>query len=125
MKRSGPLNGPHERRGGVDFAVAEECAAYNECTAYTEVYGDAVIDIEHADALPKFRRDVPRQGITRTDDPPRPRPRHPDDDDCVFQTCTYQHPRTIRRRQPRNPRPFAAQLRTAAAPQGQREAEAR
>ena len=38
---------------GFDFAVAEECAAYEECPEYTEVYGDAVIDIEYTDTLPR------------------------------------------------------------------------
>ncbi len=38
---------------GFDFAVAEECAVYTECAAYTGVYGDAVIDIEYTDALPR------------------------------------------------------------------------
>ncbi|PKI92334.1 hypothetical protein CW368_04685 [Actinomycetales bacterium SN12] len=36
-----------------DFAVAEECAAYGECDAYTKVYGDAVVDIEYTDQLPE------------------------------------------------------------------------
>ncbi|WP_291045145.1 endo alpha-1,4 polygalactosaminidase [Herbiconiux sp.] len=36
---------------GFDFAVAEECAYYEECSAYTDVYGDRVIDIEYADAF--------------------------------------------------------------------------
>ena len=35
-----------------DFAITEECAAYNECSAYTAVYGDAVIGIEYTDNLP-------------------------------------------------------------------------
>lgn len=34
---------------GFDFAVAEECVSYGECEAYTDVYGDSVIDIEYAD----------------------------------------------------------------------------
>ncbi|HYQ75881.1 endo alpha-1,4 polygalactosaminidase [Cellulomonas sp.] len=34
---------------GFDFAVAEECAQYDECAAYTGVYGDAVLDIEYTD----------------------------------------------------------------------------
>ena len=38
---------------GFDFAVTEECAAYEECDSYTDVYGDAVIDIEYTDALPR------------------------------------------------------------------------
>lgn len=36
---------------GFDFAVAEECQRYDECAAYTDVYGSAVIDIEYADDL--------------------------------------------------------------------------
>jgi len=35
-----------------DFAITEECAAYDECSAYTDVYGDAVIGIEYTDNLP-------------------------------------------------------------------------
>lgn len=31
----------------TDFAVAEECNRYNECTDYTAVYGDAVLLIEY------------------------------------------------------------------------------
>lgn len=38
---------------GFDFAVSEECAAFDECGSYTSVYGGAVIDIEYADALPR------------------------------------------------------------------------
>ena len=34
---------------GFDFAVAEECAAYRECTAYTRAYGDEVFEIEYPD----------------------------------------------------------------------------
>lgn len=34
-----------------DFAVTEECAAFAECAAYTEVYGDAVLQIEYPDSL--------------------------------------------------------------------------
>lgn len=40
-------------KAGFDFAVTEECAAYEECDAYTAVYGEAVIDIEYADELPR------------------------------------------------------------------------
>ncbi|MDD7929869.1 endo alpha-1,4 polygalactosaminidase [Microbacterium thalli] len=38
---------------GFDFAVVEECAAYAECGEYTAVYGDAVVDIEYTDNLPR------------------------------------------------------------------------
>lgn len=33
-----------------DFAVAEECQVYSECSAYTRVYGRHVIEIEYSDA---------------------------------------------------------------------------
>ena len=36
---------------GLDFAVVEECHRWDECSAYTQVYGDAVIDVEYADDL--------------------------------------------------------------------------
>lgn len=32
---------------GFDFAVSEECLQYDECAAYTDVYGSAVIDVEY------------------------------------------------------------------------------
>lgn len=41
------------RSAGLDFAVAEECAAYQECERYTAVYGAHVIDIEYVDNLPR------------------------------------------------------------------------
>lgn len=34
---------------GFDFAVAEECQVYDECDAYTDVYGDQVVEIEYTD----------------------------------------------------------------------------
>ncbi|MGV9193633.1 endo alpha-1,4 polygalactosaminidase [Microbacterium sp. MC2] len=34
---------------GFDFAIAEECIAYDECDAYTQVYGDHVLAIEYTD----------------------------------------------------------------------------
>lgn len=38
------------RRGiGFDFAVAEECEVYRECTKYTKVYGSRLIEIEYTD----------------------------------------------------------------------------
>ena len=33
-----------------DFAVTEECEAYDECGVYTDAYGSHVIEIEYADA---------------------------------------------------------------------------
>lgn len=37
---------------GFDFAVAEECATYDECGRYRTVYGDHVLQIEYVDDLP-------------------------------------------------------------------------
>jgi hypothetical protein len=36
---------------GFAFAVAEECHRWDECRAYTEVYGKQVINIEYSDDL--------------------------------------------------------------------------
>ncbi|MGW8529778.1 MULTISPECIES: endo alpha-1,4 polygalactosaminidase [Nocardiopsidaceae] len=36
---------------GFEFAVAEDCAVWSECSAYTGVYGDDVIAVEYPDAL--------------------------------------------------------------------------
>jgi len=35
------------RDAGFDFAVAEECARYGECAAYTAVYGTSVLVVEY------------------------------------------------------------------------------
>lgn len=37
------------RRLGFDFAVAESCQVYDECTAYTNAYGAEVLEIEYSD----------------------------------------------------------------------------
>ena len=37
-----------------DFAIAEECQRYSECGAYTDVYGDHVIEIEYTDYARRF-----------------------------------------------------------------------
>jgi hypothetical protein len=44
---------PALRAAGFDFAVTEECAAYEECSAITAVYGSGVIDVEYTDNLPR------------------------------------------------------------------------
>ncbi|MGY5764693.1 endo alpha-1,4 polygalactosaminidase [Brachybacterium sp. DNPG3] len=36
---------------GFDLAVVEECGAYRECADYTDVYGDAVLQVEYPDSL--------------------------------------------------------------------------
>ena len=34
-------------QAGFDFAIAEECGRYDECGAYTDVYGDRVLVVEY------------------------------------------------------------------------------
>ena len=36
---------------GFDFAISESCGAYFECAAYTDVYGEHVLQIEYAEEL--------------------------------------------------------------------------
>jgi len=36
---------------GFDFAMAEECAVWNECSSYTDAYGDDVLAVEYPEAL--------------------------------------------------------------------------
>jgi hypothetical protein len=73
---------------GFDFAITEECAQFDECDAFRNVYKDAVIDIEYTDAL-----DRPFSEIC--DDPATPdmtvlRDRDlqtPDSPEYVFEHC--------------------------------------
>lgn len=88
QKNSAEQTSVLEDVAGFDFAVAEECAAYKECTAYTDTYHERVIDIEYSDELP-------RPFAEMCDDPDSPRtmvlrdrelvtPEHPA---YVFETC--------------------------------------
>jgi hypothetical protein len=36
---------------GFDFAIAEECDRWDECAAFTDVYGSHVLDVEYTDDL--------------------------------------------------------------------------
>lgn len=48
---------------GFDFAIAEECAIWNECGDYIDAYGRNVISIEYRDqSASAFRRSVSRYG---------------------------------------------------------------
>lgn len=75
-------------RAGFDFAVVEECAAYEECGAFTEVYGDHVVDIEYTDELPRSFEEMcaddesPASMVLRDRDLLTP-----DDEGHVFETC--------------------------------------
>lgn len=51
QKNTPQLTKKERLRMGFDFAVAEECHRYDECTAYTRFYGNQVIDIEYTDNL--------------------------------------------------------------------------
>lgn len=58
QKNAAEIAGTGHDEIGFDFAVAEECAAYDECSAYTGVYGSHVLQIEYSDNLP-----VPFAGV--------------------------------------------------------------
>jgi hypothetical protein len=64
QKNSAELGSRGRDEIGFDFAVAEECAVFDECGAYTSVYGDAVIDIEYTDALPRPFAEVCADPVT-------------------------------------------------------------
>ncbi|AXK74471.1 hypothetical protein DXK33_04435 [Mycolicibacterium neoaurum] len=52
QKNAAELAGIGRGQLGFDFAVTEECAAYDECNAYTGPYGPHVLQIEYVDNLP-------------------------------------------------------------------------
>ena len=47
QKNAAELSAALHDEAGFDFAIAEECAAFDECDAYASVYGDHVIDVEY------------------------------------------------------------------------------
>lgn len=51
QKNSAELGTRGRDEAGFRFAVAEECAIFDECGAYSDVYGDDVIDIEYTDSF--------------------------------------------------------------------------
>lgn len=52
QKNAAEMADSGRRELGFDFAVAEGCAAYGECSAYRDVYGEHVLQIEYTDNLP-------------------------------------------------------------------------
>ncbi|MFY1700605.1 endo alpha-1,4 polygalactosaminidase [Micromonospora sp. WMMA1923] len=50
QKNLAELSTADARKAGFDFAVAEECATWNECDAYTATYGNHVIVIEYTES---------------------------------------------------------------------------
>ena len=47
QKNTADITSPQSARVGFDFAIAEECARYDECNRYRRVYGDRVVVIEY------------------------------------------------------------------------------
>jgi hypothetical protein len=48
QKNTADVTRGQAERTGFDFAIAEQCARYNECDAYTRVHGDRVIEVEYS-----------------------------------------------------------------------------
>lgn len=88
QKNAAELTERMHEEAGFDFAVVEECAVYDECGAYTDVYGDAVIDIEYTDALPRPFAEVCADPATPASVVLRDRDLlTPDDEGHVFELC--------------------------------------
>ncbi len=63
QKNLAGLNRATRVRVGFDFAVAEECSEYSECSSYRRAYGRRVIEIEYSDnGRASFTRACRRQG---------------------------------------------------------------
>jgi hypothetical protein len=69
QKNAAGLGERGKEEAGFDFAVAEECVAFDECGAYTSVYGKRVLDVEYTDNLPAGgvcgKADRPRATVVR------------------------------------------------------------
>lgn len=50
QKNAAELGSLGRKQVGFDFAVVEGCQVYDECDAYTDVYGARVLEIEYTDA---------------------------------------------------------------------------
>lgn len=74
QKNAAELSAEARDEVGFDFAVAEECHRFAECASYTDVYGDAVVDIEYDDDVRGTFADVcadpatPRSTVLRDRD---------------------------------------------------------
>lgn len=51
QKNAAEVAGSAHAELGFDLAVTEECGRYDECSAYTDVYGEHVLQIEYPDSL--------------------------------------------------------------------------
>jgi hypothetical protein len=51
QKNTTDLGSRGRDEAGFDFAIAEECDRWDECAAFTDVYGSHVLDVEYTDDL--------------------------------------------------------------------------
>lgn len=88
QKNSAEFTTELREQAKFDFAVAEECAAYEECDAYTQAYGAAVIDIEYTDTLPRSFAEMCADPASPSSMILRDRElTTPDSSDYVFESC--------------------------------------
>jgi hypothetical protein len=62
QKNDADLSTANAKQAGFDFAVAEQCADYDECQSYTATYGNHVIVIEYSQS--KFTKACNAYGST-------------------------------------------------------------
>jgi hypothetical protein len=84
QKNTPDLTEDEVARIGFDFAVAEECHEYDECAAYTDLYGDQVIAIEYTGTLADICADPDRPVMTSLRDRELTAPGSPEH---VFEHC--------------------------------------
>jgi hypothetical protein len=56
QKNTAELHRRGRRTAGFDFAIAEECQVYSECSSYTRAYGHRVIEVEYTDNGRRYYR---------------------------------------------------------------------
>jgi hypothetical protein len=56
QKNTAELHHRGRRIAGFDFAIAEECQVYSECSSYTRAYGRRVIEVEYTDNGRRYYR---------------------------------------------------------------------
>jgi hypothetical protein len=56
QKNTAELHRRGRRIAGFDFAIAEECQVYSECSSYTKAYGRHVIEVEYTDNERRYYR---------------------------------------------------------------------
>jgi hypothetical protein len=56
QKNTAELHRRGRRIAGFDFAIAEECQVYSECSSYTKAYGRHVIEVEYTDNGRRYYR---------------------------------------------------------------------